>query len=156
MLGAPVDEFGEELAGVHALGRRLHRLAGLGAHLIVRQIPCGFLVFLGNPEQHADHPHRHLRAEVADEVETVAADKGIQTVSTEFADLGFEVADLARREHASQQFAVHVVDRRVLEDDHAGRNVDVGLDQLDDRAAGRAERLVVDERSSTSANRLNA
>ena len=146
MLGAPVDELGEELAGVHAVGCQLHRFAGLGAHLVVRQVAGGFLVLLGNPEQHADHPHRHLGAEVADEVETVGADDGIQTVRAEFADLGLQRGDLARREHAGQQLAVHVVERRVLEDDHAGRDVDVGLDQLDDGATGRTERLVVDDR----------
>ena len=76
MLGAPVDEFGEELAGVHAVGCGLHRLAGLGAHLSIRQVAGGFLILVGNAEQHADHPHRHLGAQVGDEVEAVASIRG--------------------------------------------------------------------------------
>ncbi len=39
-----------------------------------RQV-LSFLESLGNTEQDADDPHRHLRAEVGDEVESVGADQ---------------------------------------------------------------------------------
>jgi len=41
---------------------------------------------------------------------------------------------------------VDVVDRRILEDQGAGRNVDVGLQNLDDHALGGAKGLPVDQR----------
>ena len=49
--------------------RHVHRLAGLGAEVRVDAVPDRLLVLLGDAEQHPDHPHRHLRAEVGDEVE---------------------------------------------------------------------------------------
>ncbi len=60
--------------------------------------------------------------------------------------LGSSALILRGGEHPRQQLAMHVVDRWVLEKNHrARRDFDVGLDQLDDRAACRAERLVVDQ-----------
>ena len=46
-----------------------------------------FLVVLGDAEQHADDLHRHLRAQVGDEVELARADQRIQALSAEVADL---------------------------------------------------------------------
>ena len=73
-------------------------------------------------------------------------DQRVQALRAVLADLRLERVDLARREHPRQQLAVDVVNRRILENDRAGRDLDVGLDQFDDRAAGRAERLVVHQR----------
>ncbi len=84
-------------------------------------------------------------APTSDEVEPVA-DQRIQTTRAEFTDLGFQRIDLARRENSSQQLAVDVVQRRVLEDHDARRHLDVRLDQLEDRPPRRAESLVIDQR----------
>ena len=83
-------------------------------------------------------------------------DERIQAARTEFADLGLQGADLARGEHARQQLAVDVVDRRVLENQHARRDLDIRLDQLQDRTAGRDEGPSRRSAASTSANRLSA
>ena len=115
VLGAPVDVGREELAGDQPVLGGLHRLARLGAHLRVGVVADHLLVVLGDAEQHADHLHRHLRAEVGDEVEPAGADQRIQALRAEFADLGLQRVDLARGEHPRQQLAVDVVDRRVLE-----------------------------------------
>ena len=73
------------------------------------------------------------------------ADQRIQRLRAEVADLRLERRDLARGEHPGQQLAMNVVDRRVLHDEQAGRDVEVGLDQLEDDAARRTECAVVDE-----------
>ena len=102
--------------------------------------PHVLLVLLGDAEQHADHPHRHPGTEVADEVETVGADQRIEHLGAQVADLGLEGVHLPGREDPGQETAVGGVDRRVLEDEHAGRQLDVHLDQLEDPALSRAER----------------
>ena len=53
--------------------------------------------------------------------------------------------DFAWGEHPRQQLAVHVMDRRIFEDEHARRDVEIGLDQLQDDAPGGTERAVVDQ-----------
>ena len=73
-------------------------------------------------------------------------DQRVEALRAELPDLRLQRVDLARREHPGQQLAVDVVDRRILENDRARRDLDVGLDQLDDRAARRAEGFVVHER----------
>ena len=60
--------------------------------------------------------------------------------------LRLERRHLPRREHPRQQAAVDGVGRRVLEDDDAGRHLDVGLDELEDAAPSGDERVAVDER----------
>ena len=70
MLGPPVDVVGEHGAG-HEVLRDLHRLARLGAEVGVHVVADRFLVALGNAEEHADHLHRHLGAQIGDEVEAV-------------------------------------------------------------------------------------
>ena len=71
---------------------------------------------------------------------------GSRQRDAELADLVLERGHPPRREHPRHQAAVHRVDRRVLEQDHARRQLDVGLDDLEDVAAGAGERLPVDER----------
>jgi hypothetical protein len=102
--------------------------------------------FIGFPdsEQHADHLHRHLRAQILDEVEPPSADERVQRLRAELTDLGLQGVDLARREHARQQLAVHGVDRRILENQHSRRDLQVRLDDFQDRAAARTEGVVVD------------
>ena len=59
--------------------RHLHRLAGLGAEVLVDPVADRLLVLLRDAEQHPDDAHRHLRAEVGDEVEAARrrpADRG--------------------------------------------------------------------------------
>ena len=99
VLAAPVDVPGELLAG-----DRLHRvvawLAGLGAEVGIAPAAYPFLVRLGNPEEHPDHPHRHLRPEVGDEVDLVGARQAVERRRAEAADLRFERVHPLGREHA--------------------------------------------------------
>ena len=63
VLGAPVEvvpEVLERRGGIEAVAVVLG-LAGLGADVRVGAVTHGFLVLLGDAEQHPDHPHRHLR-----------------------------------------------------------------------------------------------
>ena len=135
--------------------------AFIGLPASVRSLRVGvvadeFLVVVRNAEQHADDLHRHLRAQVLDEVERAHFRPADPLPRAEFADLGLECLDLARREHAREQLAVHVVDGWVLEDQHSRRDFQIRLDHFDDRAATRTEGLVVDQALLTSANRLSA
>ena len=145
MLGAPIDVVGEHLAAREFVFGVPHRLAGLGAQGRVGVVADRFLVLLRDPEQHADHPHRHLCAEIRDEVEPARADERVEARCAELADLRFERVHLPRREHPRQQRSVHGVDRRILEDEDARRHLDVRLDQLDDAAPTGDVGLPVDE-----------
>ncbi len=127
-----------------AFGGDLHRFTGLGSQVVVPSFADGLEMLVWHSQQHSDHPHGHPSAQISHEVEPLAADEGIQTFSTEFADLGFESADLARGEHPGQQLAMDVVDRRILENDEARRDVDVGLHGFQHVTPGRAERFDVD------------
>ena len=76
----------------------------------------------------------------------LGADERVEARGAELAHLVLQRGHPARREHPRHQPAVHRVDRRVLEQDHARRQLDVGLDDVEDVAAGAGERLPVDER----------
>ena len=95
----------------------LHRLSRLGAEVGVGAVADGLLVLLGDAEQHADHPHGHLRAQVGDEVEPARADERVEAACAELPDLRLELGDPPRREDPGQQPPVDRVDRRVLEDE---------------------------------------
>jgi hypothetical protein len=136
MIATPVDVVGEHLVGEVRPLLEVHLPAGLGAQVGVGRIPDERLVGLGDAEQHADHPHRHLGADLGDEVEAVGADERVEGALAEPADLRFQGRDPARGEDAGQQLAVDVVDRGVLEDEGARRDLDTRLDQLKDSAAG--------------------
>src|SRR5690606_11252737 len=73
------------------------------------------------------------------EVEAAAAHQRIETALAVGADLRLERCHAARREEAAQQLAVGVVERRVLEDEQAGRRLVAAADHLEQRAPGRAE-----------------
>src|SRR5262245_8950174 len=149
VLHAPVDVLLELGAGLLDLEARLEvgHLALVDPQALVDAIADRFLVLFGDAEQHADRAHGHLRAQIADEVEAAGADQRIEAARAEGADLGFECGDLPRREHARQQAPVDVVLGRVLEDDRAGRYLEVALDQLEHRAAPGDVRLPVDRRA---------
>ena len=49
-----------------------------------------FLVGFRDSEEHPDDPHRHLRAEVADEIEAAGTDERIQQLHAELTDRGLE------------------------------------------------------------------
>ena len=145
VLRAPVDVVGEHLAH-----RRRLRRGGLGrtvldAEALVELLADRFLVLLRDAEQHADRPHRHRRAEVTHEVEAARTDERIERAGAELADLGLDGVHLLGREHARQQAAMDVVDRRVLEEDQPGRQLDVGANDLEDRPAARPVGLPVDQ-----------
>ena len=87
-----------------------------------------------------------IDAELGDDVEAVGADERVEAADAELAHLVLERGHAPRGEHPRHEPAVHRVDRRVLEQDHAGRELDAGLDDVEDVAAGVRERLPVDER----------
>ena len=89
MLGAPIDVLLEALARIAGL-RDVHRLAGLSAQCRIDFLAYRFLVLFGNAEQHADDAHRHLRAEIRDEVEAAGADERIETSHAVGANLVFQ------------------------------------------------------------------
>ena len=71
---------------------------------------------------------------------------GSRMPDAELADLVLELRHRARREDPRHEAAVHAVQRRVLEQDHARRQLDARLDDVEDVAARVRERLPVDER----------
>ena len=90
VLDPPVDVVGEHLAAERRCLADLHRLPVLGAQVRVGAATDRLLVGLGDAEQHADHPHRHLGAEVGDEVERAGPDERVEAAGAELADLRFE------------------------------------------------------------------
>jgi hypothetical protein len=139
VLGPPVD-VGLELRARGLVGQ-VGDVVGQGpvvahAEAGVDRVADGLLVGLRDAEQHADRAHRHLRAEVLDEVEAAGAHEGVEAVGAELAHLRLDGGHLAGREHAREEAAVAVVPGGILEDEHARRHVDVGLDQLEERALG--------------------
>ena len=144
VLGAPGDVVGEhlELSGAVVLG--LVRHAVVEAQALVEAVPDRLLVLLGDAEQHADHPHRHELAQVGDEVEAARADERVEHLGAEGPHLGLERLHLLRREDPGEQAAMEVVVRRVLEEDGPRRDLDVGLDDLEHRAAPRDVGLPVE------------
>ena len=150
VLGAPVDVFREiALEGCPADGAGqilgVGHLARCEAQTLVDAVAERLLVLFGDAEQHADRAHRHLGAEILDEVEAAGADERIQALRAEPPHLRLEGVDLAGREQARQQGAVDPMTGRVLEDDHARRHLHVRLDQLEDRSAAGDEGLPVDQ-----------
>ena len=89
--------------------------------------------------------HRHLRAEVGDEVEAAGTDERIEALRAELADLRLERGDAPRCEHPRQQAAVDRVGGRVLEDQRSRRHLDARLDELEDAAPTRDVLLGVGE-----------
>ena len=67
----------------------------LEAQALVEPVADRLLVLLGDAEQHADRAHRHLRAEVGDEVEAAGADERVEAAGAELADLRLERVHLA-------------------------------------------------------------
>jgi hypothetical protein len=99
MFGTPVDVGREHFTGRDdAVGILGHLPAALLAQRRVAVLDDMGLILLGNAEQHPDDLHRHLRAEVAHEVEPAGADQRVKTACGELADLRFQRGDLARRE----------------------------------------------------------
>ena len=78
VIDAPVDVVGEDGAAERVI-------ADLGVPAACEEvIAYGLLVALGHPEEHADDAHRHLRAEVGDEVEPTAATSGSRNLAHSF------------------------------------------------------------------------
>ncbi len=67
-----------------------------------------------------------------------APTSGSRRAGAELADLRLDGGHLPGREDPREQAAVQVVVGRVLEDDRPGRDLDVGLDQLEQRALRRS------------------
>ncbi len=137
MGGPPVDVLGEPLGGAHAVAVGLVEVGHVAigqAQALVDPVADGLLVGLGDAQQHADGAHGHLGAQVLDEVEPALPDQRVEAAGAEAADLGLEVVDGPGREHPGEQAAVEGVGGGILEDDGPGRQVHVGLDDLQQRA----------------------
>ena len=152
VVDAPVDVLGEDLAAEHVVSR-----LGLVAAERVEVVAYRLALVVRNADEHADDPGRHDRAEVGGEVEAAGADQRIEQLGAHRPDLRLQAGDLAGREHARQQAAMDRVGGRVLEDQRAGRELDVGLEQ----SRGSRPRLEMNvSRSmwarSTSSKRLSA
>ena len=104
------------------------------------------LVLVRDAQQHPDDPHRHLGTEVRDEVEAPGTDQRVEAPGGEVADLRLQRSHALRGEDPRQQRPMAGVHRGVLEDERPGRLLRVGLDELEDVAAPRDERVPVDER----------
>ena len=89
--------------------------------------------------------HGHLRPDVGHEVEAVPFGECIQTTTGERPDPGLDGRHSPGREDAAQEPSVQVVIWGVLEDEHAGGQLDVRLDDLEDRPLGRAIGRPVEE-----------
>ena len=146
VLGPPFD-----VGGVVRRRAVLRHEVGLGhdalleAQPLVDVVPDRLLVLLGDAEQHPDGAHGDLAAEVGDEVETAGADQRVQLAGREGADLGLDGRHAPGREDAAHEATVQLVVRRVLEDEQAWRQLRARLDDLEDRALGRAVRLPLPE-----------
>ena len=145
VLDPPVDVLAEELSGGEAAVAVLHRLAVLGAQVRIGPLADRILVLLRNAQQHADHAHGHLRTHVGDEVESPGTDERVQAAAAELANLRLEGVHPPGREDPGHQAAADGVDGRILEDEPARRDLDVGLDQLDDGPAPRDVGVVVEQ-----------
>ncbi len=138
VLGAPVDVLGELRAEVEMVLRR--RPSGRPAsvrRLSLARSRIASWSASGMPSSMRDDAHRHLGAEVADEVEAVGADERVEAARAELTDLWFEFGHAPRSEHPRQQAPVDRVGRRVFEDQDPRRHLDAGLDDLEDAAACR-------------------
>ena len=67
------------------------------------------------------------RGELGDDVEAVGPDERVEATDAEVAHLVLERGHAPRGEDPRHEPAVHGVDRRVLEQDHARRQLDVRL-----------------------------
>jgi hypothetical protein len=77
------------------------------------------LVRLRDAEQHADRSHRHLGAEIRDEVERPGVNERAEAAGVELADRGLQRRDLPRREYPRQETPVYGVYGWALEDQRA-------------------------------------
>ena len=101
------------------------------------------LVGLRDPQQHADHPHRHHRREFGDDVEAVRTDMRVKAIDAEPPDLVLDLGHPARREHPA-------ISPRSMVCTGGSSNIITplgmsksGLDEFEDVAAGVGERLPV-------------
>ena len=114
--------------------------------ILVGVVPDGHLVGLGDAQQIADGAHRHVLAEVGDDIEFRCADERIERFGAELAHLRFDLQHAARAENFCQQPPVGVVDRRVLHRMVPGGISRAGEQRLGHDAVARAERLPVRQR----------
>ena len=135
-----------------------HGLARLGAQVGVGLVAHRDLVLLGDAEQHADDPHRHLRAEVGDEVEAAGADERVEAAGAERRGPGPRArpcgCGVNTRDSRPRCTVCTGGSSNMMT---PGGQLDVGLDELEDVAAGAGEGLPVDAAAfSTSACRVSA
>ena len=120
-------------------------LAGLELEASVRLFLDRSLILLGDSEQHADGPHRQRFAEVLHEVEAVGILERFERAAVERGTCGSIAVHLLRREHSCHQATVQIVYRRILEQDQARRDGEIGPDELEDRALARAICIPLDQ-----------
>src|SRR5207302_6254133 len=141
VLAPPFDVVGVEVATEELAVAGVHRLALLRPEALVDEVAYLLLLGFGDPEQHADDAHRHLRAEVAHEIERAAADQRIEEACAVGPHLRFDGRHLARREDALDQASMDRMERRVLEEEDPPRHLETPPDELEHAALGRTERL---------------
>ena len=147
VVGAPIDVGGERL---HAVFERA-RVELAGPSLRYAQprvdVPADRLLALfRNPEQESDRAHRHEHAEIGDDVEVAGIDQGIEQPGAIASYHRLDRGHSLRCEHAREESPVQIVQRRIFEEDDAGRNLHVGPDDVEDRPAARAIGIPVEER----------
>ncbi len=135
VLGPPVDVLGEQLAPIRRLRRRtcLPRLPrGAAPRRDGRGSPPGPARGCRAGSRSSASASRAPRSLMKSKLPD--PDEWVERPLAELADLGLEGVHLPRREHPGHQRAVHVVVGRVLEEDDAGGDLDVGPDELEDRS----------------------
>ena len=140
MLGPPVDVLGEQLAA-REVSRRTAAAGPARCADVASE--CSRIASWSSSGMPSSMPITRIgicAPRSATKSNRSAPDERIETVDAELPDLGLERDHLLRREHARQQPAVDRVRRRVLEDEDAGRHLDVRLDHLEDAAASGDDR----------------
>ena len=107
-VGAPVDVVGEDVAVDEASSSIGIGLPGSGGRPSSTWSRIALLILLGDAEQHPDHAHRHLGAEVGDEVEAARPTSGSRLARAVLAHLRLERGHLLRCEDPRQEAAVAV------------------------------------------------
>ena len=83
--------------------------------------------------------------QVGDEVELPRSHQRVETAGAEGTDLRLQRGHPPRGEDPREQAPVDGVDGGILEDQHAGRHLDVGPDEFDDSAAPGNEGLRIEQ-----------
>ena len=139
VLRAPFDVVDKHLiALLERVGRDLPQGAVFQSQKTVGVVADGGLVGLRDAEEIADRAHGHPDADVGDEVEALRADEWIEHPRTVLAHKRFDRFHAPRRENPRQQPSMQIVQWRIFEQNHTGRDFDPVEDDVQDGALTRA------------------